>query len=284
MMLRKPPAPLPAAPVGLAVEGGAPRRSSLCTRTSSRTSSAVSADRWPSLSSFRLTFVGFLDQRLASELYVSAEDAQQAQDLAIWLEDRVDAVLPIQSAQITAAGLPTEVFGTRDHATYRDNWVFLDSTPDAWDAVFNGTAVAVNEQLARRAGLWVGETVRIGQRDLPIAGVYGDYGNPIGQAVISEALFEVLYPTVTPLRLALPASIHGSRSAGVLSGKLSRMLPMSPFGSRMSVGVPPSRASSSMFMPSPVLPEPVMPKITPWVVRALAFSNTGSPPSLLRPI
>ena len=155
------------------------------------------------VSSFRLTFVGFLDQRLASELYVSAEDAQQAQDLAIWLEDRVDAVLPIQSAQITAAGLPTEVFGTRDHATYRDNWVFLDSTPDAWDAVFNGTAVAVNEQLARRAGLWVGETVRIGVRDLPIAGVYGDYGNPIGQAVISEALFEVLYPTVTPLRFGI---------------------------------------------------------------------------------
>jgi putative ABC transport system permease protein len=62
----------------------------------------------------------------------------------------------------------------------------------------------VNEQLARRAGLWVGDDLRIGpQTVLPIAGVFGDYGNPIGQAIVSEPLFSTLHPQVTALRFGL---------------------------------------------------------------------------------
>ena len=47
--------------------------------------------------SFRRTFVGYLDQRLASELYVSGRDDAQARAIAAWLAARpeVTAVLPI---------------------------------------------------------------------------------------------------------------------------------------------------------------------------------------------
>lgn len=150
------------------------------------------------VSSFRLTFTDFLDQRLASELYVRTGDAAQAAALLRYAEGRVNAVLPIQSADTQIAGQPTEVFGSRDHATYRDNWVFLQQTDAPWDSTFAGQTILINEQLSRRAGLNVGDEIILQENVFAIAGVYGDYGNPIGQAVISEEVFATLYPGITP--------------------------------------------------------------------------------------
>ena len=158
------------------------------------------------VSSFRLTFTGFLDQRLASELYVSAETDEQAAALEAYLKPLVDEVLPIQNVQIQVAGQLTDVFGPRDHATYRDNWAFLQSVPDAWDFVAQGNAVLVNEQMARRAGLVIGQNISVAGETLTIAGIYGDYGNPIGQAIIAEQLFEALFPQVVPRRFGLRMS------------------------------------------------------------------------------
>jgi putative ABC transport system permease protein len=148
------------------------------------------------VSSFRITFTGFLDQRLASELYVRTTDAAQSVALADFAATRVDAILPIQSAQTTIAGQKTEVFGARDHATYRDFWIFLQMIAQPWDATFAGESVVINEQLARRAGLGIGDLITLESQSFAVAGIYGDYGNPIGQAVISEKVFAALYPQV----------------------------------------------------------------------------------------
>ena len=158
------------------------------------------------VSSFRVTFTDFLDQRLASELYVRTADAAQSQALITFAQDRVEIILPIQSADTRIAGQPTEVFGARDHATYRDAWVFLEHAQSAWDTTFAGATVLINEQLARRTGLEVGDVVTLQDRTFSIAGVYGDYGNPIGQAVISEDVFGALYPDVTPQNFGLRMS------------------------------------------------------------------------------
>jgi len=155
------------------------------------------------VSSFRLTFVAFLDQRLASEVYVTAQDAEQAAAITAFVSPRVDAILPILSSKVQIEGRPTDVFGARDHATYRDNWTFLDAGERPWDLVANGDGILINEQLARGAGLVIGDVVRVGATQLPIAGIYGDYGNPIGQAIIGEALFAALFPDVVALRFGL---------------------------------------------------------------------------------
>ncbi|WP_375254503.1 FtsX-like permease family protein [Yoonia sp.] len=155
------------------------------------------------VSSFRLTFTEFLDQRLASELYVRTENAAQSDALVAFAQGRVDAVLPIQSAEISLAGQPTEVFGARDHATYRDFWVLLDSADGAWDTTFAGQTALINEQLARRGGLGVGDRVTVDGQLFEVAGVYGDYGNPIGQMVISETVFAALFPNVSPQNYGL---------------------------------------------------------------------------------
>lgn len=155
------------------------------------------------VSSFRLTFTGFLDQRLASELYVNTENAEQADELVRFAAPKVDAILPVQSAQTELAGQPTEVFGARDHTTYRENWVFLSGTDTLWDTTFAGETILINEQLARRADLSVGDTVNLQGKALMIAGIYGDYGNPIGQAIIAEPLFRAFYPDNSPRQFGL---------------------------------------------------------------------------------
>ncbi|SFR31611.1 putative ABC transport system permease protein [Yoonia tamlensis] len=155
------------------------------------------------VSSFRTTFTGFLDQRLTSELYVDTADPAQAAAFVTYATPRVDAVLPIVSTQITIAGQPTEIHGTRDHATYRDHWMMLEGTADHWDTTFAGETVLINEQLARRAGLAVGDSTNIEGRDMVISGIYGDYGNPIGQAIIADTLFADLYPDVAADRFGL---------------------------------------------------------------------------------
>src|SRR6056297_2256580 len=71
---------------------------------------------------------------------------------------------------------------------------------------------------------------------------------------------------VWPALFACASSIHGRNSAGERPGKVRQRLVRSPFGSIASTGSPARSASSIRITPRPVLPEPVMPTITPWVV------------------
>lgn len=156
------------------------------------------------VSSFRLTFVGFLDQRLASELYVSAESAAQADAILAVAEDKADVVLPLLWVDRQVAGQPAQIYAARDHATYRENWKFLHAVPDAWDRLARGDGVLINEQLYRRTELDLGSEITIiPGRTLPVLGVYGDYGNPIGQVIVTEPLFSEAYPEVRALRFGL---------------------------------------------------------------------------------
>lgn len=152
------------------------------------------------VSSFRLTFTDFLDQRLSAELYIDADATIDRAGLEHFLAARADAVLPIMSVDATLAGLPAEVFGARIGYTYRENWRFLDAVSAVWDEVEEGKAVVINEQLSRRAGLRVGAELAGPGLSLPIAGIVGDYGNPIGQAIIGEALFRQTFPDIVPTR------------------------------------------------------------------------------------
>lgn len=163
------------------------------------------------VSSFRLTFSGFLDQRLSAELYVNASGIADPAALERFLETRADAVLPTMSVDATLAGLPAEIFGARIGYTYRENWRFLDAVRAVWDEVEEGKAVVINEQLSRRADLRVGSMLALGPGlSLPVAGVVGDYGNPIGQAIIGEALFRQAFPGIEPVRYGVRTSDPGS--------------------------------------------------------------------------
>jgi putative ABC transport system permease protein len=57
----------------------------------------------------------------------------------------------------------------------------------------------VNEQLARRQDLGLGDPARLAAGlTLPVAGIYSDYGNPTGQAIIGYSQFRETFPLVRP--------------------------------------------------------------------------------------
>jgi putative ABC transport system permease protein len=157
------------------------------------------------VSSFRLTFLGWLDQRLAAELYVTARDEDEAARLRAWLAPRVEAILPVWSVDAPVAGAPARIYGVADHATYRDHWPLLEALPGVWDRLAAGEGVLINEQMARRAGLAPGDALALpgAAAPLTIAGVYSDYGNPRGQVMVGQELFAALYPQAPKLRHAL---------------------------------------------------------------------------------
>ena len=138
------------------------------------------------VSSFRLTFLGWMDQRLSAEIYVTVQDDQQAADLADWLARRGVTALPIRWSEVPYKGAPLRIYGIVDDVTYRDKWPILQALPEAWDQVADGSAAMINEQLARRQNLWPGDVLTLRQDwQITVAGIYSDYGNPHGQAIVS---------------------------------------------------------------------------------------------------
>lgn len=154
------------------------------------------------VSSFRLTFTGWLDQRLVSELYVTLDTAEQAGDMRRLLADDVTAFLPIVSAKIELGGQPAEVYGVTDHSTYRDHWPLLEAADNVWDRLQEPENALINEQFALRSELAVGDRVEGAQRQT-IVGVYSDYGNPAPQMIIGMEAFAMLYPNIEPMRFGL---------------------------------------------------------------------------------
>ena len=159
--------------------------------------------------SFRTTFVGWLDQRLASELYVTARSDEQARQMEVWFTDRVEAVLPIFNAPTQIESRKGSVYGVVDHQTYRDHWPLLSALPDVWDRLAQGKVVLVNEQIAIRLGLNAGDVVDIGGKlSLPIGGIYSDYGNPTPQAMLGMQSFLDTFPEAEKLRFGLRLPIE----------------------------------------------------------------------------
>lgn len=145
------------------------------------------------VSSFRMTFTGWLDQRLASELYVSVDEREDA--MLEFLAPIVDAVLPIWRVEAEVLGAPGEIFGVVDHATYRENWPILNAHSDVWNRLASGEGALINEQLARREDLGAGDTLRLpGGWATEVTGIYSDYGNPLGQVIIPQSTLIARYP------------------------------------------------------------------------------------------
>nr|WP_218161051.1 ABC transporter permease [Albimonas pacifica] len=154
---------------------------------------------------FRLTFLGWLDDRLAAEVYVRAEPGA-ADRLQTWLEARpeIEAVLPEPRAETVVDGWPVELAGFADHPTWRSSWPLLSGLPDAWDRVAAGQGALISEQTARRFGLAPGDALVIGPgAPLEVAGVFADYGNARGQVRLSAGTLTARWPEAERGRFAL---------------------------------------------------------------------------------
>ena len=139
---------------------------------------------------FRRTFVGWLDQRLAADLYVTPRDSTQA--LQIYQQSQhdpdVNAALPSWRVEWRLQHWPVQVQGVIDHPFYRSHWPLLEQAPKAWEQVANGQGAMLSEQLARRLGVGIGATVQLpGEppQGMRVVGIYADYGNPKGHVLVN---------------------------------------------------------------------------------------------------
>ncbi len=156
------------------------------------------------VSSFRQTFLGWLDQRLAAEVYVTARNEAEAERLRGWLPGHVTAILPIWNTEGEVLGRHIQISGVADDATYRDHWPLIARSTSTWDEIASGQGALVNEQLWRTGKANLGERINLpGGWSAEIVGVFSDYGNPSGQVMIGLDALVRHYPDVAKLRYGL---------------------------------------------------------------------------------
>jgi putative ABC transport system permease protein len=171
---------------------------------------------------FSRTFAGWLDGRLAADVYLNAADNTQAAEIKAWLRQRpeVEAILPGGRAEAQIGGAPVEILGIADHATYRDHWPLLQAGANAWARLRAGDSGLISEQLARRLKLAIGDRIEVpapgGNWTLEVVGIYADYGNPKGQVAVNIAALIRRFPEIPLTRLGLrvaPAAVPALISA-----------------------------------------------------------------------
>jgi putative ABC transport system permease protein len=168
--------------------------------------------------SFSQTFRGWLDGRLAADVYLNAKDDAQADAIVTWLDARKDvtALLPGARADIVLDGLPGDMIGFADDPIYRNTWPLLEARADAWDRVNAGDAAFASEQLTRRMKIKLGDRVTVatptGAWPLEIVAIYADYGNPKGQLGVSVDAIRSHFPDTPRTRygvLTTPGAAAG---------------------------------------------------------------------------
>jgi len=164
---------------------------------------------------FSRTFLTWLDGRLAADVYLSAKDDAQATEIVGWLagHPEVEAIMRGGRAETQTDGMPIEILGLPDHATYREHWPLLQVADDAWRMLAAGDDCFVSEQLSRRNNLAVGDQLDlptpVGNWPLRVAGIYADYGNPKGQVAVNAAALFRHFPDTPRTRLALRVTPAG---------------------------------------------------------------------------
>ncbi|MCK1398091.1 FtsX-like permease family protein [Bradyrhizobium sp. 4] len=158
---------------------------------------------------FSRTFIGWLNGRLAADVYISASDNAKGVAIRNWLKERSDvqAILSGGRAEAQVQGQPVELLGLPDHALYRERWPLLEAAPRAWTRLVPGNAAFISEQLSRRLNVRVGDVVDVpapgGTWELDIVGIYADYGNPKGQLAVNVAALIRQFPQTPQTRIGL---------------------------------------------------------------------------------
>ncbi len=170
---------------------------------------AVNAGVSTMVETFSRTFLGWLDGRLAADVYVSASDNARAVAIRSWLRERseVEAILSGGRAETQIDGQPVELLGLPDHALYREHWPLLETAPRAWTQLVPGNAAFISEQLSRKLNVRLGDVVQIpapgGTWEVDITGIYADYGNPKGQLTVNVAALMRHFPQTPQTRMGL---------------------------------------------------------------------------------
>ncbi|HLF32467.1 MAG TPA: ABC transporter permease [Xanthomonadales bacterium] len=162
------------------------------------------------IGSFRLATANWLDQRLTAQLHL--REQVNVAELTDWLAREAPGVhLATRYRTALTASTPDQGTTSVEVASLPGNERFtasvelMGSLPDAVERFRSGAGVYISER-AWRLDRWIpGDllTVCPGEADVPILGIYRDYGNSRSQWLISTALFKRCWPQRNPDSYAL---------------------------------------------------------------------------------
>jgi putative ABC transport system permease protein len=179
---------------------------------------------------FRRTFTGWLDDRLAAELYYEAATPADARKIESWAREQrgITAILPVWRARTRLGGWPVDLIGMAPHETYSGHFTLLEGGVDAFRALHEEDSVLMSEQLARRLKVKLGETL-----DVPasgeswpakVVGIYPDYGNPKGQLRVDHERMSRRFADASSVYCSL--RVAPGAVAGVMEEMRARFGPM----------------------------------------------------------
>ncbi|MEP1216959.1 MAG: ABC transporter permease [Marinobacter sp.] len=153
------------------------------------------------VTTFESTFDDWLAQRLEAEFYVEVPpgaDAGLAADRLRVLEGvgswhrvlRGEAIISSDGAGSDDRTLPVDLFALAPISDLVSDWTLLASVDKPWQQLEQG-GVMVNEQLARRRQLELGQALEVLVADTAISvavvAIYADYGRPAGELLMAGA-------------------------------------------------------------------------------------------------
>jgi len=168
--------------------------------------------------SFRDTVVDWLDATIRADVYVTTPTWSRARGEATLSPEvlrrmaatsgavRVDVVRQtfarVRGRRVSVLGVPAGAPGAEGRVR-----VLGGGAGAALGRLASRGEALVSEPLARKAGLWPGDSVRIegprGEAAVPVAGVYYDYGSEAGTVMLDLATFARIFGAGGPSNAAL---------------------------------------------------------------------------------
>jgi putative ABC transport system permease protein len=156
------------------------------------------------IASFRQAVVHWLEGALVAEIYVSPPGGRPGEATvvpaalaALAADPAVAEVSLLRHGFVTSEHGPLRLLASDLAASSRDSWRLVagDREP-LWSALEAG-AVAIAAPFAYRAGLGVGDVLRLptraGPQDFPIVGIFEDYSADRGAVLISREVYRRLW-------------------------------------------------------------------------------------------
>ena len=175
------------------------------------------------VTTFESTFDRWLSQRLEADYYIEVPESADPTLAVDWLADQPELAASglwhrVIRGRATLLGGKDEgdarvdVFAIGPVGSLVTGWQLFESAPRPWQSLQQGQGVMVNEQLARRQDVKVGQTLQVTLAsqsfEFPVLAIYPDYGRPAGEILI--------HPSVLPADFAA-----GFQSLSISPGNLS---------------------------------------------------------------
>ncbi|MDR8525176.1 ABC transporter permease [Shewanella fidelis] len=158
--------------------------------------------------SFEITLKSWLDDRLYADLYIRPpNDKVAATQAFLSTQPKVTAIFGqwVHNSQYQQAPLSLM---TRDAHSLRNSNQIKVSSNNHWQTFFDAKSVMISEPLAIKYQLNVGDKISLPEFEqanvepLMISAIFYDYGNPLGQVIVSQITWQQLGLSELPTSIA----------------------------------------------------------------------------------